>query len=249
MAEWRASCQMDRELIYNPWLIAAVSFVASAVIAPALFKIINRIRELYGAFSGQYLAYTFDTEQSMILLEDVRCHHRGSKISGKIYGVAYFVYDRSLQGFREHSANEGKYRFDGWIEDRQFVISYHSIIRTVHSVGSITLMSDDIGALNYGRWAGSIGHEIASAPCLWVRVHQTISSRTKRRDFIAAALRFINEAYESAELAEFSHIRKSKGTRTGKTRYMMESGMLQNVFDAFISENGGNPKDNPSGEK
>ena len=188
---------MQKVLIINflnflrdPWMIAATTVVVTVAVVPLVSFCVRRIKGWFGAFSGQYLALTGDLKDGLILVEDVKCRHIGDRLTGIIRGVATLEIDTHTGQPKETAENKGKYSFVGFVDERLLVISYRSIIRAVHSSGSITLKADNVGRALFGTWAGLIEEAVETAPCAWLRAIPPISSKKKRDVFISYACKY-----------------------------------------------------------
>ncbi len=179
-------------LITNPWTIALLSSLTTAVVIPFLSVIIKKVRSCFGVFSGQYIGLTGNLNSNHILLEDVRCKQIGNKLIGKIYGVAIIEkLDKELK-YREKMKNVGKYKFRGFVDERIFVISYRTVIPAQHSSGAIALDGNSMGTLHRGIWTGLVEDSIEQSACRWIKLPRKISSKRNQAAFISEALEYLN---------------------------------------------------------
>ncbi len=181
------------KIIHEPWAIAGFSSFATAVAVPLFNLLANKLRSLFGAFSGQYIGYTWKSSSKQLLLEDVRCRHIGKNLAGKIYGVTVLEAESDLKQMKEIEDNKGVYCFKGFIDERLVLLSYRTVIPGVRSSGSITMNADSNGQMFFGNWAGMVGSHIDSAHCMWVKSVPQISSRKHRDKFIAQAKKFLSD--------------------------------------------------------
>ena len=171
----------------NPWFLGVTSSLIGAMLYLLLSKGYERLKACFGPFSGQYIALTWQpqpTGEIFIEIEDVRCHNNGRNISGRIYGVAYGKLEDTRM-FSELGENKGIYRFDGFVDERVFVVSYRTMIRALHSCGAIALLGDSSGRVFMGSWAGLAGEEITDNFCVWIKMERRVSSQRKRAEFMA----------------------------------------------------------------
>lgn len=185
-------------LATNPWIIALVTFIATVFITPLFSFLLRTLKSAFGAFSGQYLGLTGDFRSGPILLEDVKCRHVGSQVFGKIIGVATLDDDKNEGRIKESQSNKGKYRFSGFVDGRLLLISYHTTIRSAHSSGSLALKADSSGNIFSGRWVGQVDDNIETAPCWWIKLTPTISSKRRRQAFIQQAISYLEMPQDSS---------------------------------------------------
>jgi hypothetical protein len=195
----------------HPWFVGVVSGLVGAFLYPLFTSAWNWLRACLGPFTGRYIAFTGPGQDGYVLIEDVRCRHNGTRISGTIYGVAFVKLDTESGVITEASENTGIYRFRGFVDERVFVISYRTLIPGLQSSGSITLQGDTLGKIFSGSWAGVAGDKISHNSCAWVRLKPSVSSRRNRSEFLRRA----------KEELSFGVLERSKTAKWSKLNYFL----------------------------
>ena len=175
------------EILSNPWFVGVLSSLITAILIICFDFFVSSIRAWFGMFSGQYLAVTWLDGDNFILIEDVACKHHGSKLSGRINGVAVFSRNRDSGSITEIGYNCGAYKFLGYVQERLFIISYQTKIAALHSAGALTLLSDSSGIIITGAWTGCDDGRVRHANCSWFRLGKKISSKKNRAKFLEMA--------------------------------------------------------------
>ena len=185
----------------DPWLIGLFFFIATilftAVVTP-IFKVTFRaICGLFGVFSGQYLALTGDLKSGPILIEMVKCRQLRNNLKGTIDGVASILIEDNRRDVNRIASGMGKYRFDGFLDGRLFVLSYQSRSRRVRGAGLLVLKGDASGTLFSGQWSGSTGDEIINGPCSWIRLSRSFPVFNRHEKIMLFSQALIGEIRQS----------------------------------------------------
>ena len=176
-------------LIGNPWVFGITTSLIGALLYPIFMKGLELIQASFGPYSGQYIAYTYHDQPDgdiIIDIEDVRCHHNGHRVSGKILGVATgkMVHSNEISDLTE---KQDCYSYNGFIDERVFVITYRSQVQLFHSCGAIALNGDSSGRIFIGSWAGLSGDSIIDSRCVWIKMKKKLCSRRKKDIFLEYA--------------------------------------------------------------
>lgn len=175
------------EILNNNWFVSIVSIFLGFLIIPLL----NRIGALFGKFSGKYIAVTFQPAEQEVLVEMVECKHFGEKIYGKIFGVCFAHYENNT--FTLSKNNVGKYKFEGFVDERLFVLSYFTTIKTAKNAGTITLQGNGSGTAFEGVWGGFAHNQVVGSKCIWFLAKGKLNPIKDRNIILDLASKAINE--------------------------------------------------------
>jgi len=189
----------------------------------------------FGAFSGQYIAFTWGQNGDTVLVEEVRCRQVSNRLEGTIHGVAFLMYDRDKRRFAVLAENKGVYRFTGFVDQRLFVVSYQTLIPAQHSAGVIAIKADSSGLFCDGSWAGLVGDTVQTSSCQWTKLHPPISALEKRSEFLQKAMQYItvsqveDDRAEKNMLAKITHLKAAMWKQEVGMK-SIKSGMLWKYF-------------------
>ncbi len=177
-------------LVYDAWFISIASIILAVVLEPLFKKAIGNIRALYGSFSGTYIALSGEPGKGSVVVEIVKCKHIGQKILGKIDGVTFARVEQNGE-LVEVSGNDGQYKFNGIVDERTLVLSFHSTLRGVKGSGTLTLQGDSSGKVFTGVWSGFDVKNIASSPCIWIKADKNLDVKKGKEAILKEAQRFL----------------------------------------------------------
>jgi hypothetical protein len=205
--------------LYDPWFISLATLALTLMVSLLVARVGNRIRSLWGNFSGTYLAITGPHFSPMLVLELVKCFHIGNRIKRKILGVCFAQLDDDKLSYI--ADNEGVYRFEGSVDERLFVLSYFTVVRGAKGTGTLTLQADGSGRVFSGGWSGfDEGQVVTSSPCMWIKVNKELYSRRNRQLILREAERVLSEEQNPWTMNYFSYFPMKGGT--GKSRFLAE---------------------------
>ncbi len=176
------------QILYDSWFVSIVSIFIGLAIEPIVRGAINYVRSRFGAFTGVYLALTGQPDET-ILVECVHAKHVGRRFYGRITGLAFVRLDRVGRKNMSYKAavvakSTARYRFDGSISERVFVVSYHTTITAVRNSGAITLNANDLGSTLTGMWGGFDNGIVKSASCIWHKISAIDTSKLEDQSYL-----------------------------------------------------------------
>ena len=156
--------------------------------------LLNRSGALFGRFSGKYIAVTFQPAKTdRFLLEIVTCHHVGNKVFGRIEGVCFA--QQKGDDLVALDNNKGKYKFEGFVDERLFVISYSTTIRGAKGAGTLTLQGDGSGTVFDGVWGGYDEGKVIGTRCIWFLYRGRLDPKNDKNLLIESARKALNLYY------------------------------------------------------
>jgi len=182
---------MNDKLLYDPWFIAIITFLATVLAWPIINYVINNIKSCFGIFSGQYIGITFYYDSRNILIENITCRQIKNELIGKIKGVAFLkIYSKDK---KETIKNEGLYKFYGFVDERLLCISYKTTIKGLHSSGAIVVESDSTGKLLTGTWAGIGDDSIINGYYKMIKISESIFTKKNNNEIMSIAINYLDE--------------------------------------------------------
>lgn len=175
------------DILNNNWFVSIASIFLGFIFIPLL----NRVGALFGKFSGKYIAVTFQPDEPEVLVEMVECKHFGEKIYGKIFGVCFAHFEDSTLTLSNN--NTGKYKFEGFVDERLFVLSYFTTIKTAKNAGTITLQGYGSGTVFEGVWGGFAHNQVIGSKCVWFLTKGKLHPSKDRNIILDLASKAIKE--------------------------------------------------------
>jgi hypothetical protein len=184
---------MSSQLLYDPWFIATITFFASITVAPGLQNAFNKIRSVFGEFTGYYICLTENIESTGYLVEEVMLRQIGNRVYGKIASIGLYRQIENEKKLEIARRSEGRYDFRGFINNRLMVFSYNTTIKAAHSAGAFTIRINNSGNVADGEWSGLVEDRVISTPSKFVRIQGSISKKSNDE-----ASQLISDSYKSA---------------------------------------------------
>ncbi len=156
----------------NPWIISIVSIFLSFLLKPFIDSLIEKIKSIFGTYSGNYISITEYDNSKAMFIEYITISHNNNNLKGiiKVLGKTKKTYE--IVEKIDYEKKLKLYSILGFQDERVLVMSYKPKRKNQKGVGTILLKANDSGEKFYGRWANYEDDKVGDGKIYWIKTNK-----------------------------------------------------------------------------